>query len=119
MPTRRATSAELRKVNEALDKLGGGKESFRYFDRLYRTFEQPWELIRQNKFPQAESMLGNMVTRMQGFDPDDPKAKTRKQEIDGKNLPKFDFAQPFLGTGGFFVQSEDDGWLVTGAVLTK
>jgi hypothetical protein len=114
-----ASSDELKKLNEALDKLGGGKESVRSFARLERTLEQPWELIRVNKFPQAESLLGSLVTRMQGFDPDDPKSKERKQEIDGKNLPGFDFAKAFLGPSGVFIQTEDEGWLVSGVVLTK
>ena len=120
MPAKQlAKAADLKNVNDELDKLSDGDESFRYFDRLDRSLEQNWELIRANKFPQSDSLLANMAARSQGLDPRDPETKEREQEIDGKTLPEFEFAKPFLGASGFFVKGVDDGWLVTGAVLTK
>lgn len=114
-----ASAADLKKVNAALDKLSDGKESFRYFERLERTAEPHWVLIGMGKFTQAETMLADLVARMQGFDINDPATRKRPQEISGVNLPKFDFAKEFLGPAGLFVKSQKDGWLVTGAVLTK
>lgn len=114
-----AEAADLRAVNAQLDKLSDGQESFRYFARLDRSLEQNWELIRQGKFPQSDSMLANAAARLQGFDPGDPKTKERKQEVDGKNLPKYAFAKKFLGPSGLFIKTERDGWMVTGVVLTK
>lgn len=81
--------------------------------------EQNWVLIGANKFPQSDSLLANMAARSQGFDPTDEDTKKRKQAVDGKTLPDFEFAKAFLGASGFFVKGMDDGWLVTGAVLTK
>ena len=72
-----------------------------------------------NKFPQSDSLLANMAARSQGLDPSEPETKERKQEIDGELLPEFEFAKAFLGASGFTVKGVDDGWLVTGAVLTK
>lgn len=112
-------AADLKRVNAALDKLTDGDESFRYFDRLDRSMEPHWELLRVGKFPQANTMLSNMVARMQGFDTDDPKTRERKQEIDASKLPEFPFAVPFLGPSGMIAKTRDDGWLVTGVVLTK
>ena len=120
MPAKQLSAAkDLAEVNAALDELSGGKESFRYFDRLDQSQELNWELIRQGKFPQSNSMLADMAARSQGFDPADPETKERDQQIDGTNLPEFEFAKPFLGPSGFYVETVDDGWLVTGAVLTK
>ena len=120
MPAKQLAKADdLKAVNVELDKLSDDKESFRYFDRLDRSMEQNWELIRAGKFPQSDSMLANMVARGQGYDPRDPETKERKQEIDGTTLPPFEFAKPFLGPNGMFVKGVDDGWLVTGTVLTK
>ena len=112
-------AADLIEVNAELDKLSDGAEAFRYFDRLDRSMEQNWELTRANRFPESDSMLANMVARSQGFDPQDPKTKERKQEINGKLLPEFEFAKDFLGASGFIIKGADDGWLITGAVLTK
>lgn len=114
-----AASDDLKAVNVELDKLSDGQESFRYFDRLDRSWEVHWEMFRQNKFPQAETRLSDMVAQMQGYDLEDPATKKRKQELDGTNLPGFDFAKPFLGASGMFIKTRPDGWLVTGMVLTK
>ncbi len=114
-----ASATDLKQVNAALDKLSDGKESFRYFERLDRTVEPHWVLIGMGKFTQAETMLADLVAQMQGFDPEDPATRKRPQEISGVNLPKFDFAKPFLGPAGLFVKSQPNGWLITGAVLTK
>jgi hypothetical protein len=114
-----AEAADLKQVNDELDKLSDGEESFRYFDRLDRSMEIHWELLRVGKFPQANTMLSNMVARMQGYDTDDPETRERKQEIDASKLPQFPFAAPFLGPSGMIAKNRDDGWLVTGVVLTK
>ncbi|MCA9268863.1 MAG: hypothetical protein KDA41_10355, partial [Planctomycetales bacterium] len=114
-----AGAGDLKKVNDELDKLSDGKESFRYFDRLDRSLEQHWELLRTNRFPQSESTLANIVAQMQGYDPDDPATRERKQDIAGDSLPEFAFAAAFFGPTGVVVKSEADGWLISGAVLTK
>jgi len=120
MPAKQLAEAEdLKSVNAALDELSDGEESARYFDRLDRSLEQNWELVRMGKFPQSDSLLANMAARAQGFDPEDPETKEREQEIDGDNLPKFEFAKPFLGPSGLVIKSVDEGWVVSGAVLTK
>src|SRR5690606_38500849 len=57
-------AADRKAVDDELNKLSGGEESFRYFDRLDRSMESHWELLRVGKFPQSTSMLANMVARM-------------------------------------------------------
>jgi hypothetical protein len=43
----------------------------------------------------------------------------RAQEIDGSKLPNFDLVKKYLGPGGLFAQTEDDGWWLVGCLLKK
>ena len=43
----------------------------------------------------------------------------RNQEIDGSKLPNFDLVKKYLGPGGLFAQSEDDGWWLVGCLLKR
>jgi hypothetical protein len=48
------------------------------------------------------------------------KGVMRKQEIDGKSMPDYEFVRRFLGPAGMQVVTEDpDGWFLKGVLLTK
>jgi hypothetical protein len=47
------------------------------------------------------------------------KGVVRKQEIDPKAMPDFQFVQRFLGPAGMQMVSEPDGWFLKGVLLTK
>ena len=61
-------------------------------------------------------MLARLLNAMMG-----PKEEgaVRKQEIDGSKLPEFDEVKKYLGPGGLFAQSEEDGWWLVGCLLKK
>ena len=47
------------------------------------------------------------------------KGETRKQQIDGRQLPEYDVVRRYLGPAGMQITSEPDGWFLKGFTLTK
>ncbi|MCA9150045.1 MAG: hypothetical protein KDA92_12120, partial [Planctomycetales bacterium] len=91
-------------------------DSLRSFGRTDESYRPNYELIRQNKMPESESLLGRVLNRMLG--PDD-ETVLRKQNIDGSKLPDFQVVRRYLGPTGMFMRSEKDGWYVAGVLLNK
>jgi hypothetical protein len=94
-----------------------GVDSFRYFTRTDESYRASYELLKKNKLPQSETILARILNGMLGSGEDDN--ATRKQEIDGGKLPDFDDMKKYLGPGGLFVQTEENGWYVVGVLLKK
>ena len=103
-------------VQSHLEKLGAGADSLRYFSRTDEEYHPTYELIRLGRMPEAESILGRMLNRMMG--PED-KDVLRKQSIDGSQLPEFEAVRRYLGPGGGYSRTEQDGWYVSGVLLNK
>ena len=82
-------------------------------DEEYRA---TYELIRQGRMPESETMLGRTLNTVFGAG---KKGVMRQQELDGTKLPEFDVVRRYLGSAGGFVVSEDDGWFVKGVILGK
>ena len=103
-------------MNEKLNALGGGQDSFRFFSRKDEQYESAYTMIRQGKMPESESMLGRLLNRFLG---PEEEGVLRKQEVDGSKMPDYQVVRRYLGPAGWFVTQEDDGWFVTGVVLNK
>ena len=41
----------------------------------------------------------------------------RKQKLNGKQLPEFQVAAPFMGPAGWFMEAEQSGWKTAGCLL--
>ncbi len=111
-----AEAADFQIVQDSLDKLGAGTDSFRFFTRTDEAYRTTYELIRQGKMPEAKSLLGKLLNRLLG---PDEEGVLREQQIDGSKMPPFDAVRRYLGPAGMFVHSEDDGWFATGCLLSK
>ena len=107
---------EYQLVAVALDKLGAGADSFRFFSRTDEAYRATYELIRQGKMPEAETLLGKLLNRI--YEPEE-EGVPRKQYVDGSKLPDFQVVRRYLGPAGLFSRTEQDGWSVTGCVLSK
>jgi hypothetical protein len=44
---------------------------------------------------------------------------TRRQKIDGSQLPEYEVVRRYLGPAGFQATSEPDGWFFKGFTLNK
>ena len=115
-PASLGAAVDYRVVNEALQKLGAGADSFRTFTRTDEAYRPTYELIRQGKMPESETMIGKLLNEL--FGPDE-EGVLREQRIDGQQLPDYQIVRRYLGPAGAFVRSENDGWFITGCLLSK
>lgn len=111
-----SSSADFRHVGQMLQQLGSDEDSLLFFSRTDEEFRSAYEMIKQGKMPQSESMLGKILNRMLG---PEEKNVLRQQEIDGKNLPDYQIVRRYLGPAGLFVKPLEDGWFVTGIMSSK
>lgn len=111
-----AGSPEHQAVNKALAALAADLDSFRMFTRTDEAYRGTYELLRQGKMPEAESLMGKLLNRMLG---PDEEGVLREQEIDGSKMPEFEKMMKYLGAAGAYVRSEEEGWLIVGCLLKK
>jgi hypothetical protein len=72
--------------------------------------------MKQGKLPEGENLLARILNNMFGATQE---GRVRTQEIDGTKLPDFDDMKKYMGPGGVYIQSEDDGWYIVGVLLKK
>jgi hypothetical protein len=116
---RLASSADYAQVVEAMDRVAAGPRSVWSFGRTDEEFRPTYELIRQGKMPEAETMLGKFLNNMLTTEVEREEGTIRKQRIDGSRLPNFEAVRRYLGPAGRTIRSDKDGWLVTAALLNK
>jgi hypothetical protein len=116
-PINIAKMDDFKRVHKALTDRGmnAANTSIRYFSRTDETFRHTYEMIKINKLPESESMFARILNMWLSEDED----VVRKPEIDGSKLPSFDLVKKYLGPGGIFVTSEDEGWYLVGTLLKK
>jgi hypothetical protein len=104
------------RVRRAMTKLGSQNDSFRFFARTDESYRATYELLKQGRLPEAETMFAHILNAL--MVPGE-EGGVRKQAIDASKLPDFDQVKKYLGPGGVYAQSEEDGWLVVGCLLKK
>ena len=114
-----AQAADYQEVDAALDKLMQGPVAVRCFRRSDEAYRPTYELLRQNKMPQSETLLGRLLNRLLTPPEDEEEGILRQQKIDGRQLPNFETVRHYFSPAGLAVRSLDDGWFVVGATLTK
>jgi hypothetical protein len=116
-PKNLATMDDFKRVHTALTNRGmnAANTSIRYFNRTDETFRHTYEMIKIGKLPESESMFARILNGMLSEDED----TVRKPEIDGSKLPDFALVKKYLGPGGTFIQSENEGWYLVGTLLKK
>ncbi len=105
------------RARQMVEKLAEGRPGCTWqvlrSDLSYRV---QYELFREGKLPQSQSMLATIMERLT-----QPKKELRgkeKQQIDGGKLPPFDEIRGYLQPGGLLFESTDDGWVYTGFLLS-
>jgi len=113
-----AQSADFRMTMEAVNGLHPGPKHLLAFSRLDDRVRPTYELIRQGKMPESQSMLGKLLNRMLG--PEDEEV-LREQQVSGEKLPPYEMVRRYLGPSGIYMNVEPagDGFFVTGVVLSK
>ena len=102
-------------VHAALGKLTDvNKVNIRHFGRLDLSLRSHYDLFRNGKLEWFKWIAREAKA-------DGTLREPWVQRFDGSKLPK-DFEKaiaPYLGTFGWVLETEDDGWLITGCVLKK
>jgi hypothetical protein len=111
-----AEAADYTAINQALDNLGGGDDSFRLFVRSDEAYQPGYEMLRDGKMPEAETLLGRILNAAMA--PEEEGA-LREQQIDGSRMPEFEVVRRYLGPAGGYVKAEENGWYSAGCLLSK
>lgn len=110
---------DFREVEVTLNQLLPGAVAARCFRRTDEAYRPTYELLRQGKMPESETLLGRLLNRLLTTPEDEEEGVLRKQKIDGRQLPPFEMVRRYFSPAGIVVRSLDDGWFVVGATLTK
>jgi hypothetical protein len=114
-----AESADFREVDAAMHQLMPDDVAVRCFVRTDEAYRPTYELLRQGKMPESETLLGRVLNRLLTTPEDEDEGVLRKQQIDGRELPSFEMVRRYFSPLGTVVRSTDDGWVITGATLAK
>ena len=118
-----AEMSDYERVDAALQKLVDNKIfSSRQFGRLDKALEANYELLRQGKMEQSTTVLAKIINQIfKSGSQDENESSTEIKRLDGKELPA-DYAKaiaPYLGTMGWAMEDEKDGWRISGCVLKR
>jgi hypothetical protein len=111
-----ARSVEYQLVSKAAAKFGTKEKASLNFAKTDEQYRPTYELIRQGKMPESETMLGRVLNTVLG---PGKRGVARKQEIEGSKLPDFEHVRRHLGPSGVEVVSEEKGWFIKGFLLPK
>ena len=107
-------SLDFKVVGAAMDKLGAADGCLRSFSRTDEEYRAGYEMIRQGKMPESESLFARLLNAILG---PNKRGIVREARLDGKELPDFQVVRRYLGPAGEFVVTEPDGWFAVGFML--
>ena len=114
-----SNAGDYREVESAMALLLSNDVAVKSFLRTDEAYRPIYELLRQGKMPESETLLGRVLNRLLTPADEEDEGILREQRIDGRQLPDFEMVRRYFGPAGTFVRSEDDGWFVVGATLSK
>lgn len=106
---------DYQRVEAALKSLGAKSTSMRMFSRLDKKNEPNYKLLQQGKMQQSDTIAGKLLNRLMGSAEEDKKV----EKLDVSKMPEFEKVAKYLGPSGTYVQTREDGWFISGAVLKK
>jgi hypothetical protein len=113
------SAVDYQKVEALLNGSAPAERCGWSFVRTDEAFRPEYELIRQGRMPESQTMLGRTLNRALTTEVEKEEGILRKQKLDGSDLPNFEMVRRYFGPAGRMLHAEKDGWLLTGAVLNK
>jgi hypothetical protein len=114
-----SSSGDYQLVLARMNEAAPGPRCGWSFIRTDEAFRPTYELLRQGRMPESETMFGKFLNRMLTTEVEKEEGVLRKQRLDGSGLPNFEMVRRYFGPAGRVLRSEADGWLLTGSVLNK
>lgn len=112
-------SPDMKATIGALADIAPGERCVWTFTRSDEAFRATYELVREGKMPQSQTFFGRLLNRMMTTEEQRDVGAEREQKVKGDSLPSFELARRYFGPAARSVRSEDDGWLISGVVLSK
>jgi hypothetical protein len=114
-----SVAGDFKAVENVMSQLLSGPISAKFFVRTDEAYRPVYELIKQGKMPESESLLGRVLNRMLTPPESEDEGVLREQQIDGSKLPDFEMVRRYFGPAGAVIRSDADGWFIVGATLSK
>jgi hypothetical protein len=110
------------RVSKELDRVAAkemGGISVSQFRRLAEAYRINFELARQNKVGESDTIILRLIRSLLTQDEEEDDTKSESKKIDGTKLPPFNAIEKNLGFSGYRVYTRDDGWMIYSVVLPK
>lgn len=114
-----SASYDFEAVMQSLRTHAPQQQSSWSFCRTEESVRPIYELLRAGKMPESNTFIGRMLNEVLTSEEDESRGILRKQQVDGKTLPSFELARRYFGPAGRSIRSDDDGWFISGVVLSK
>ena len=114
-----AASYDFEAVMQSLRDIAPPEQSSWSFCRTDESVRPIYELLRAGKMPESNTFVGRLLNEILTSEEDQTRGILRKQQVDGKTLPSFELARRYFGPAGRSIRSAEDGWFITGVVLSK
>ncbi|WP_146513384.1 membrane or secreted protein [Rubripirellula amarantea] len=104
--------AEVQQVLAAMKEVGGDEFNYDHVARMKLTLRAKYELLRQNKLKDSDSIIASLTRRLfedEEGGPPDP--------LDAKKLPPLSQVEKYFPVGGSSFTTESDGWSMTAFFL--
>jgi len=108
-----ATLPEVKEVVEALKELGVKNPIFDRVIRSKLSFRVKYELLRQGKLRESDSLLAKLFQRIA----EEEEANGKSDPLDVETLPPLEQIGKYLPNGGSYIEETEDGWEMTGFYL--
>lgn len=112
-----AAAPEFQRVREVILAEGGETRAMERIVRSDLAWRVKYELLRQEKFMESDSMLATLLRRAR--DRAETAEPSEPLELDTSQLPPFAEISHHLQPGGGFTRTEENGWSMTHFLLRK
>jgi len=106
-------SEDFQRVKKEIVNLSNESPTFiQVFSRSAEVIQPTYEMIRNKKVPQSRTFLSWLLGEL--LAPPQQEKEEAKTEIDTGKMPDFEKIRHYLGSGGMFGITEENGWYTQG-----
>ncbi len=109
-------NVDYRLVQDELKKFKPKPECLQVFSRTDEEYRPTYEMIRQNRLPESESMFARALNILFG---EGKRGGARRRRSTAANCPSMGRSAPTSARPASAATSEPDGWYLKGFTLTK